>query len=559
MKKTFLIAAIFAVYGLLGTPVAHADTLGQDVTFNTNPTFDAGGASAIGATLRAVGTDAYFYVDDREWAALSSYEQNSLMTQLSALATQFDSVIWPTETAFWGMPNTPGVDNDPRITVLLERLTSGSGGYFDTVNGYPKSRAPESNAREMVVVSADSIIPGTAKSFLAHEFQHLISFNQKELTLNVSDDTWLNEARSEYSITLDGYDQPFDGSTFQRRVLTFQRTPSDSLTGWSNMSTDYGIASVFIHYLADRFGPVLLQSTIHDRSAGAAAIQDWLTSNQPGTTFGGVFADWMADALTNPLIRLTPPQSMTYSPTSTLTWSPVATEWQPEWLSVQFNGTVSDDITLSANTAGPNPWFADIVLNYGASQHILRWSSADGSTITLPALDGSSPLQSVVLAFAQGSTVPADNRQLASQQAVITLSGATTATSYAAAMPTPVPAQPTGIPNNGDLIRRAGQADVYVVWGPYRRYMTPGTLALYGFQDRPVITVSDDMFFRYLSTNYIRAVDQQKVYAVWPDGTKHWLNITPAQWDASHRDWNAVFIVNDAEANSYTTGVDITR
>ena len=108
-------------------------------------------------------------------------------------------------------------------------------------------------------------------------------------------------------------------------------------------------------------------------------------------------------------------------------------------------------------------------------------------------------------------------------------------------------------------MRRAGQAEVYVIWGPYRRYLIPGILELYGFQDRPVISVADDVFFRYNSSNYIRVVDQQKVYAVWPDGTKHWLNITPAQWDASGRDWGAIFIVNEREAAFYGTGPDITR
>jgi len=54
-------------------------------------------------------------------------------------------------------------------------------------------------------------------------------------------------------------------------------------------------------------------------------------------------------------------------------------------------------------------------------------------------------------------------------------------------------------------------------------------------------------------------VNDEKVYAVWPDGTKHWLDITPQQWDASGRDWNAIFIINDLELNTYKTGADITR
>lgn len=46
---------------------------------------------------------------------------------------------------------------------------------------------------------------------------------------------------------------------------------------------------------------------------------------------------------------------------------------------------------------------------------------------------------------------------------------------------------------------------------------------------------------------------------LWPDGTKHWLNISAAQWDASGRDWGAIFIINDREAAFYAAGADIVR
>ena len=555
MRRFRIIAVFSFVMLFLGAHVAYADTLGQNVTFNVNPSYDAAGASVISATLRSLGANAYFYVDDRTWAALSPSQQNAYQSQLDALSGQFDSVIWPRETAFWGMPASPGVDNDPRITVLLQKLSTGSGGYFDTINGYPKSRAPDSNAREMVVVAADSVLNNAARDFLAHEFQHLISFNQKELLLNVSEDTWLNEARSEYSIALAGYDVPFAGSTLQRRIQTFLRTPNDSLTEWPNTSTDYGVASVFIHYLADRFGPGILQYTLHSRSSGTAAIQDWLSANQPGKTFGSVFADWMVDVTTNPQILYTVPQSQLFS---TLSWSPTAIEWQPEWFSFQRSTNTPTDTSIMLNTTGSDPWFADIVADYGTSKRMLQWSSSDGPSVVIPALNNGSALQSATLMLAQGSIVPVGTRQLSTEQATVLVSTSAIAT-IATPTPSPTPSPVSSAPKDGDLIERAGQADVYVIWGPYRRYMTPGTLALYGFQSRQIMPVSDAVFFHYLSTNYIRAIDQQKVYAVWPDGTKHWLRITPAQWDASGRDWNAIFIVNDAEVNYYKTGVDITR
>ncbi|HTP56739.1 MAG TPA: hypothetical protein VMJ72_00470 [Candidatus Paceibacterota bacterium] len=563
MKRLLIFLTSASVVFIAGSGFAHADTLGQTTTFNVNPSFDAAGARTMSATLRSVVGHAYFYVDDRTWASLTPYEQTVYQSQLDALAGQFDSVIWPKATTFWGLPNTPGVDNDPRITVLLEGLTQGSGGYFDSINGYPKSQAPESNAREMVVVSADSVIPDTAKSFLAHEFQHLISFNQKELIQGVSDDIWLNEARSEYDITVAGYDTPFEGSTLQRRTLSFERSPNDPLTEWLDTSTDYGIASLFVHYLATRFGPTILQSTIHSRDAGTAAIQDWLTANAAGTKFGTTFADWMASVADDTALQSEIPRAQITGTSSLLTWSAALKEWQPEWLSIQVPYALTDDLSLAiTGMSGSNPWFASVLADYGTSQRVLSWDVSRSPVLTVPASYDGSTLRGAILALSQGSIVAADGRQLATQQVMVTgtigdLQVAAVPTPAPTPIQTPVPA--SSVPVNGDLIRRAGESDVYVVWGPYRRYLGPGILGLYGFQNRPVTTVPDDLFFGYLTTNYIRAVDQQKVYAVWPDGTKHWLDITPAQWDASHRDWNAIFIVNDAEVNAYVTGPAITH
>jgi hypothetical protein len=211
---------------------ALADTQGQSQTFYVNPTYDATGATVATATLRAVGVHAYFYVDDRYWNALSSEEQSRFTGGLTTLATQFDTATYPLMTSLWGFENSPGIDGDPHVVILLQRLVSGSGGYFETIHNYTKDHATGSNAREMIYVNADSVLAGSGKSFIAHEFQHLISFNQKELVRGVQDDVWVNEARSEYSLTVAGFSMPFEGSTLQRRLQAFLRSPSDSLVEW---------------------------------------------------------------------------------------------------------------------------------------------------------------------------------------------------------------------------------------------------------------------------------------------------------------------------------------
>ena len=127
-----------------------------------------------------MGKDLYFYVDDKYWNAISSPEQSSLISNIAFISNEFSSVIYPKSVSLWGSEPNPGIDNDPKITILLEELVKNNGGYFETANGYSKSLLPDSNEREMLAISAEVMYSNVdlLKSFLAHEFQHLISFGR---------------------------------------------------------------------------------------------------------------------------------------------------------------------------------------------------------------------------------------------------------------------------------------------------------------------------------------------------------------------------------------------
>ena len=113
---------------------------------------------------------------------------------------------------------------------------------------------------------------------------------------------------------------------------------------------------------------------------------------------------------------------------------------------------------------------------------------------------------------------------------------------------------------DGALIKRPGESEIYVVEGKYKRYLRPEIIKLYGHLDASkAIELDNEKFNSYTTANYVRYIDDKKVYAVWPDGTKHWLNITAQQWDDSGRDWGAIFIINDLEFNTYKIGPDIIR
>ena len=276
----------FSVNGAL------ADTLGERHTFFVNPTYDATGRSSVPVTLEYVGTHSYFYVEDSYLNSLNNSERALFKQQIIASGQEFDNNIYPKEVAFWGSEVNPGIDNDSKITILLERLASGTGGYFDSVNGYSTAQASQSNQREMIVANVLSLGTNRLKIFLAHEFQHLISFNQKEILRDVSEDTWLNELRSQYAITLVGLNDNFQNSDLAQRIQTFLSNPGDSLTEWPNTNLDYAPVTLFGQYLIDRFGPSILQDTLHSSLSGIDSINKYLIEHQRPERFSDVFADW---------------------------------------------------------------------------------------------------------------------------------------------------------------------------------------------------------------------------------------------------------------------------
>lgn len=575
MRRIYAPVLLLAVMAVLASP-ASADTVGQTQSFLVNTSYDASGASVVSFTLRAAGTYGYFYIDDRYWGSLTTAEQNRFGTGLDALSSQFDSIIYPRVTSFYGSENTPGIDGDPHVVVLMERLISGNGGYFETIHNYTKARAPNSNAREMVYVNVESIPNVTGKTYVAHEFQHLTSFNQKELLRNVQDDVWLNEARSEYAITVAGYSDPYEGSTLQRRVQAFVRTPSDSLVEWPNTSTDYAIASVFLHYLADRYGQDIITSTTRTAAVGVAAIDQWLSQNGKTERFGDVFSDWMVASYLNDRgidprygylrdglrqMRVAPVVSARLNGANQRSdYSASLKEWQPLWIendisAVGGTANVSVHISGSADAA----WRGAVVAKYrdGSGRVIPFLSVFGGADVAIPAQSNGADIISATIAVTQGTNQSVGNRVIDAKPVVVTVSlGEITGTTIT---PTPLSAPQSSQPVNGDLIRRVGQDEIYVVWGSYRRYLPQGVLKLYGFENRPVAEVTDAVFLRYSTSNYVREDGQKKVYALWPDGTKHWMNITAAQWDASARDWGAIFVINSAEVAWYITGSDIVR
>jgi len=285
---------------LLVFPLAsNAQTLGQEVNFNIAPSYDSQSREETEAVLQKITDQLYFYVDKEWWQELSYSRRKSLDASFHDLATEFERKIYPILTSTFGSEPKPGIDRDERITILIQPIIKEAGGYFNSGDVYSRLQNPKSNEREMVYLNAQHIDTPLAKVFLAHEFTHLITANQKDLLRNVTEEVWLNEARAEYAPTLLGYDDTYKGSNLERRVEVFLEEPNDSLTEWLNRKEDYGVINLFTQYLVDHYGKKILVDSLQSSKLGIPSINEALAKNGFKDDFSQIFANWAIAVLVN--------------------------------------------------------------------------------------------------------------------------------------------------------------------------------------------------------------------------------------------------------------------
>lgn len=301
-NKIFLFAFSGVIFfgSFFIVPSASAIITGDTKNFSLDPVYDVSGRSQAKAVLVYISDKLYFYVDDSYWQKLSDDDQKKAITSLSSLAIEFQSNAYPKLTAAYGKEWNPGIDNDSHVTVLFHPLRKGNGGYFNSGNEYSKLVVPASNEREMVYLNTDYVSSPILSRLLAHEFTHLISFNQKEQINNIEEDVWLNEGRAEYSSTICGYDSVYIGSNLEKRVKEFLSNPSDSVTGWQGSTSDYASVNLFMQYLVDQYGINVLSDSLKSGRRGIDSISYALAKNGFTESFSDVFTNWtIADYVNN--------------------------------------------------------------------------------------------------------------------------------------------------------------------------------------------------------------------------------------------------------------------
>ena len=300
-KKGFVLVLLISlgIFWLPGSPVLAGNDEPQPVSFFVDSVMDSNRKGNIPAVLINTSQHAYFYVDQEWWTQLSPEDQDKDNQFLQSLGAEFDDKIYPGLTSVYGTEWKPGIDNDLHATILFHPLQNGAAGYFRPVDEHELLQSPNSNEREMVYLNADYIPSNYVKSLLAHEFTHLITYNQKDRRAGVTEETWLNEARAEYSPTLLGYDQIYQGSNLQRRARIFLEHPADSLVEWGEKSADYGALNLFTQYLVEHYGISVLVDSLHSSKTGIASLNEALENNKFQEKFSDVFTNWTIASYVN--------------------------------------------------------------------------------------------------------------------------------------------------------------------------------------------------------------------------------------------------------------------
>lgn len=591
LQKRKLILTLFfsgGIFILLSFPVS-ADQLGDTSNFFIDSSYDWNNRTEITATLKKVSDHAYFYIEDDYWNALNQAQRDLYFDYLDKTADNFDNKTYPAVTFLFGSEWKPGVDNDERITILLTRLNLTAGGYFNSKDEFPASEQPDSNEREMIYINSTQIANSSIDSFFAHEFQHLINWNQKERKQLITEEVWLNELRSEYAPTAANYDSEYVGTNLERRVDDFLARPFDSLTEWSGGRYDYPSVNLFGHYLAEQFGEDIFTYMIQNNKTGINSIEQAMRDKGFNFSFSQVFNNWtIASYLNdsslsdgrygykNPYLKggiYVSPITYSIVSTSIINISQNVKNWAPYWyrfINKQDSSAIAKDLEIefegSANQGNFNVLYIVDYFSKPATVGLLSLQTQKG-TLKIP--NFRDDVSSVVVIISNQFKKSGFSSNEPSVPFILSL--ATTIFQEPVEPPGEEELSGTVKPEDyglkeGDLIRAKGDFDIFIInqYGYKRLFLNPAIFEMYGHLGswKDVKTVTPVVRDAFITSTYYRYVDSPKVYhqeVTGEDtGILHWINMTGGAFLNQGGDPNSIFTINKSEFNWYPKGADKT-
>jgi len=567
----------FFCLSLVNTSLAAND----EVNFFVDPYYDLSSQEQVKGSFLHESDMAYYYIDTNYLDQIDDLTRSRIESIIEDLGEEFDDIIYPKLTDLFGDVWNPGIDNDPKITIFFSRLINGIGGYFRGLNELSLNQATRSNEREMIYINTDYIFDSRLNSYVAHEFQHLISYNQKERKHNVVDDVWLNELRSEYAPTYLGYDdQDYLNSNLRIRVEKFKKYPSDPLTEWGGKIHDYSSINLLAQYLTDHYGDDFFRELTRSNKVGIESINIAFERMSIDKTFEDIFADWITACYINDLektdiygYRNSHLKNINVSPTASYELSgnigiervALTKDWSPLWYEVVSADNSINQLKLEfAGEAKEGSFRARIIKidqneNYIVNDWVLDNNEGEltisgfgkeiEKVVILPYLSHQANYQTGSIDYNQFSLIISNQEGVGEIQEENAIEVAVEESNDEQAQTTHFSSL-----NNGDLVSAMGDYRVYIIKDGYRRHIKSGEIFnFYGHLNWQVIKeISSYELSLYEESSLVRASGDKRVYQIDEEGNKHWLNISGQEFVSSGRKWNAVYVINTTERDFYT-------
>jgi len=214
--------------------------------------------------------------------------------QLTYLLDQFDTVIYPTDTAMFGQP-LPRGDEGQKVWILIHNIRDEA--YYNPaaesyVAGYFSASEDAVNNKNMMHIDSydwdNRTGPGGTQPYLyegvfAHEFQHLIHFDQ-----DPDEESWVDEGLADMAAFFCGYGHPSGHIAY---YMVYH--PNTSLTFFGDGLESYGASYLFQLYLYEKYGGAAFSSAlVQEQANGIEGVQNTLAALGHQVSFGQVFDDW---------------------------------------------------------------------------------------------------------------------------------------------------------------------------------------------------------------------------------------------------------------------------
>ncbi|WP_164670007.1 choice-of-anchor J domain-containing protein [Virgibacillus doumboii] len=269
-------------------------------------------------TLKAVGEHAEIWVaNDRKFPQENRNDTIQItQEQVDYILSEVDSNIYPTDTEFFGTPNSHSGENallegqlgdnyyvsqdqSDRSVILIDNVKDENfynPDFPSYVAGFFSQVLEQYTDRNIITIDSydwanrvgdDAANPNLYEGTVAHEYQHLIHADN-----DPGEETWINEGMSDFAEYLVGYGHP------QGHIESFAEKPENSLVAWEDQGprevlADYGNAYLFQLYLNDHFGgQEFIQNLAKNKLPGIKGVNDALNAFGYDKTFDDVYRDY---------------------------------------------------------------------------------------------------------------------------------------------------------------------------------------------------------------------------------------------------------------------------